>query len=416
MDIIDSLRNTVLHCPIHSVLIIAAGGNIHKHAGLEVAVGLHKDDLDGMGSADILKGVGLHRADALAVDFDVGDGVTLVRGDDKGLVYACANADIAGGRNGAASPGSCLDGAVVVIAVMAPMRLVTAVAGAAIRDGDGQVIFARQVGAAPAGEGIAAACGVLESKGIRLDGVGVRVFLCRAAVQIVGDGVLIDRPLRRQGQVLGGHGRGDFFVPTGESISFSCRVGGRGDGCAVVLRDGRDFTAAVGIKGDGVLIDRPLRRQGQVFSGHRCRERRIPAHKRVAGLGGVGGRGDGCAVVLRDGRDFAAAVGIKGDGVDVCLPHGIEGQRRIGAVTAAEGINLFAAVHGRPAYLRMTCAGEQSTSQREDIVIEFDIRYRVARAVCAGLIDHIPCVCDTHIGLAGKQGKHIRLFFIRSLI
>ena len=104
MGIIGSLGNAVFHCPIHSVLIIAAGGYIHKHAGLGVAVGFHKDDLDGMGSADILKGVGLHRADALAVDLDVGDSIALVWGDGKGLIPALADADIAGGRNGAASP------------------------------------------------------------------------------------------------------------------------------------------------------------------------------------------------------------------------------------------------------------------------------------------------------------------------
>ena len=54
-----------------------------------------------MGSADILKGVGLHCADALAVDLDVGDGVALIRGDGEGLIPALADADIAGGRNGA---------------------------------------------------------------------------------------------------------------------------------------------------------------------------------------------------------------------------------------------------------------------------------------------------------------------------
>ena len=50
-----------------------------------------------MGSADILKGVGLHRADALAVDLDVGDGITLIRGDGEGPISALTDADIAGG-------------------------------------------------------------------------------------------------------------------------------------------------------------------------------------------------------------------------------------------------------------------------------------------------------------------------------
>ena len=55
------------------------------------------------------------------------------------------------------------------------------------------------------------------------------------------------------------HGRGNCRVPTGEGIAFSCRVGGGGDVRAVVLRDGCNGAAAVGIKGDGVLIDIPLR-------------------------------------------------------------------------------------------------------------------------------------------------------------
>ena len=77
-----------------------------------------------MGSADILKGVGLHRADALAVDLDVGDGITLIRGDGEGLIPALADADIAGGRNGAASPGSCLDSVVAVVPIVPTLSVV----------------------------------------------------------------------------------------------------------------------------------------------------------------------------------------------------------------------------------------------------------------------------------------------------
>ena len=147
MGIIGSLGNAVLHCPIHSILIIAAGGYIHKHAGLGVAVGFHKDGLDGMGSADILKGVGLHRANALAVNLDVGDGIALIRGDGEGLISALADADIAGGRNGAASPGSCLDGVVAVrmaAAIITPVCRIDSVASAARWDGDGHIFLRRQ--------------------------------------------------------------------------------------------------------------------------------------------------------------------------------------------------------------------------------------------------------------------------------
>ena len=71
-------------------------------------------------------------------------------------------------------------------------------------------------------------------------------------------------------------------------------------------------------------------------------------------------------------------------------------------INSIKTVHLFAAVNGRPAYLRVPRAGEQLAFQREGIVIEFDIRYRVARAICAGLIGHIPCVGNAHIGLAGK--------------
>ena len=85
-------------------------------AGLGVAVGIHKDDLDGMGSADIFKGVGLHRTNALAVDLDVGDGIALIRGNGECLISALADVDIAGGGDRATSSGSCRDGVVAVAA------------------------------------------------------------------------------------------------------------------------------------------------------------------------------------------------------------------------------------------------------------------------------------------------------------
>ena len=55
-------------------------------SGAGAGSALDEDDLDGMGSSDILKGVGIHRADALAVDLDVGDGIALIRSDGEGLI------------------------------------------------------------------------------------------------------------------------------------------------------------------------------------------------------------------------------------------------------------------------------------------------------------------------------------------
>ena len=87
-------------------------------SGAGAGSALDEDDLDGMGSSDILKGVGIHRADALAINLDVGDSIALIRGDGEGLIFALADADIAGGRNGAASPGSCLDSVVAVVPIV----------------------------------------------------------------------------------------------------------------------------------------------------------------------------------------------------------------------------------------------------------------------------------------------------------
>ena len=221
------------------------------------------------------------------------------------------------------------------VGIERPVCRVAAVAGAALRDGDGQVILARQAGAAPAGEGVAGACGVLEGKGVRLDGVGVGVALCRAAVQIVSNGVLIDRPLRRDRHIMRRHGRGNCRVPTGEGIAFSCRVGRRGDGYAVVLRDGRDGTAAGGVEGDGILIDLPLRPIFLVahFCTADCRHRIagqtlviIPALERVAGIGHIVGCRECCAHTVDVFGDIAvvdrAAVGVQCDGIGrVCPLH-----------------------------------------------------------------------------------------------
>ena len=92
-------------------------------------------------------------------------------------------------------------------------------------------------------------------------------------------------------------------------------IGGGGDGGAVVLGDGRDAATAVGVEGEGVLVHGPLSLDGHILGGHGGGDGRGPARKRVAGLGGIGGGGDGSAVVLGDGRDGAAAVGVEGERV-----------------------------------------------------------------------------------------------------
>jgi len=198
-----------------------------------------------MGSADILKGVGLHRADALAVDLDVGDGIALVRSDCEGLISALTDADAAGGRNRAARPGSCLDGVVAVAAastaIVAPLSL------------DGHILGGHggRDGRGPPCEGVAGLGGI----GGGGDGSAVVLGDGRdgtSAVGVEGEGVLVHGPLSLDGHILGGHGGRDGRGPARKRVAGLGGIGGGGDGGAVVLGDRRDGAAAVGVEGEGV--------------------------------------------------------------------------------------------------------------------------------------------------------------------
>ena len=136
--------------------------------------------------------------------------------------------------------------------------------------GGGLLVFAQ----IPEGKGMA-----LERRVVRLGrGEAVFHFLLgrngRAAVGIKGDGILVDVPLRRQGDVACDRSikviRGGLLlvfaqIPERKGIALERRVVRLGRGEAVFhFLLGRNGRAAVGIKGDGILVDVPLRRQGDV--------------------------------------------------------------------------------------------------------------------------------------------------------
>ena len=129
-------------------------------------------------------------------------------------------------------------------------------------------------------------------------------------------------------------------VPAAEAVAL-LRGRGLGDRRAVVLCDGGNGIAAVRIKGDGILVHRPLCLDGHAPRGHRDGDRLVPAREGVALPGRVCGRGDRRPVFLGDGRDRAAAVRIKGQGILADVPLGIEGRifRGHGA-----GCELFRAI------------------------------------------------------------------------
>ena len=189
--------------------------------------------------------------------------------------------------------------------------------GCGIPDGiDGHVLCGHGVGNffAPAHEGVACPNGI---SGL---GDGGAVVLrdgvnCRAAIGVEGDGVLVDGPLCGDGQILRRHGGGNLLVPASEGVA--CLGGGSrcGHGSAVGLRDGGNRGVASVLKSDGVLVDGPLCGDGQILRRHGGGDRHVPASEGVTGLGRSSGCGHGGAVVLRDGSNRGVASVLKSDGV-----------------------------------------------------------------------------------------------------
>ena len=140
-----------------------------------------------------------------------------------------------------------------------------------------------------------------------------------------GDGVLVDLPSCLDGQVLSGHGRGDLGIPTLEGVAFLGGIRRSRDSRAIILGNGSDLGAAIRIEGDGVLVDRPLSRDGHVRGRHGRGDRLIPAGEGVAFLGGIRRSRNSRAVILSELCKLGLAVH-KGDGVLVDLPLGGDGQ------------------------------------------------------------------------------------------
>ena len=131
---------------------------------------------------------------------------------------------------------------------------------------------------------------------------------------------MIDFPLRRESNIFSRHCFGDFPVPAHKGVAFSCRVGRCGNYRAVILRNGRNLAAACGVEGYCVLIDFPLRRDSHIFGGHGFGNSPVPTDKGVAFSCRVGRGGDRRTVVLRNRHNLAASVGIKGNRVLIDFP------------------------------------------------------------------------------------------------
>ena len=167
---------------------------------------------------------------------------------------------------------------------------------------------------------------------------------------IKGYNVLIQRPKSLNGYVFCGHSCRDSLIPTCKGITFLCgRCRSNDCGC-IILLNGSDFATAVGIEGNGVLIDGPSRLNGYVFGRHGCRDNLIPTCKEVAKLGGCYGSSYSCTEIQRDGSDFATTVGIKGNGVLIYGP-----SRRQGDVTLYNGCKIVCSFAKKPTCKSVAC-------------------------------------------------------------
>ena len=131
---------------------------------------------------------------------------------------------------------------------------------------------------------------------------------------------MIYLPLCRDSHIFGRHGRGNRLIPADEGVAFSCRAGGSGNCRAVILCNRCNLTSSVCIKGDGVLIYLPLRRDSHIFGRHGRGNIPVPTCKGVPLSCRVGRRGNRFSVILRYGNIRFAVFGFDCDGILIDFP------------------------------------------------------------------------------------------------
>ena len=127
---------------------------------------------------------------------------------------------------------------------------------------------------------------------------------------------MVDLPLGGDGHIPGRHGGGNGLIPAGKGVACFGRVGRGGNGRAVVLLNDDILPAVFRLKGDGVLVDLPLCRQGQT-GGHGGLKvpftfAVVPADEGIALFSGVG-RSGGRGVGTNLGCYFASTLRLEGD-------------------------------------------------------------------------------------------------------
>ena len=205
-----------------------------------------------------------------------------------------------------------------------------------------------------------------------------------AAIGIESNGVLIDRPLCRDGHILGRHGCGDLVIPTTEGVACLGRIGGSGDCCSEIQSDSCDLAAINGIEGNGVLVDFPNCFDNYAFNGHGCGNFFIPTFESVTNLLGSCGSGNCRSEVLYDGSDLATAIGIEGDGVLIYSPSCLYGY-----VCGNCCFEIVSSFTNKPTCKGVACLGGSSRSSHGLAVLY----------CCCGVFGAVVCIEGYGVGV-----------------
>ena len=199
-------------------------------------------------------------------------------------------------------------------------------------------------------------------------------------------------PRSLEGHILSRHGSGnrDFCAagidPTDKGVVILGRVGRSRNGGAVILGNGRDLRAAVGVEGQGELIDRPLSVQGESGLGADVADRLLVGEGLAAAIGLgipaielVAGHFEGVLAQLGSfSRIFEvlrihlalAAIGVKGDNGSDRLPLSEEINDSVLFSTQVLDVSLVSILRASAVRLRVP-AIEGVTSQRVSIGCQF---------------------------------------------
>ncbi len=201
----------------------------------------------------------------------------------------------------------------------------------------------------PTDKGIGIFCGCFSCRLIIVIGGNLAVFNVKVGFKnrsvpiLPFNVILVYLPLCSYNNVFGRHLIGNVNVPSDEGVTRLGRISRCSYCSIVILSDRRQRTAAVGVKGDSVLVNSPQCLYSLVLSRHNSRNGIIPSDKSVTRLGGVSRRNNRRIVIARYSLNLSSSIGIKGNGVLIYSPQSIKNhtvqRHRFGEFNSSYSVN-----------------------------------------------------------------------------